>query len=274
MRNLTDRVAVVTGAAGSLGGALARELARAGMDLALADLDSVGIARLASEIRALGQRAIAVPTDVSDVAALEHLLATTLRELGACHAMCNNAGIFNAAPIVEASEAQWRRVIDTNLWGVVHGCRVFGAHFAQQQEGHLLNTASAAGIFPVPGMNAYSTSKFAVVGFSQQLRWELAPQNVGVTVLCPGPIRNAMARAAGVGLEHLDIEELVRKAPTAELVARRAVEAIRKNRAAVYVGVEAQVMRVLRLLPTALTDPLGRFLAEKGLAAVRPPSNG
>jgi short-subunit dehydrogenase len=274
MRNLTGRVAVVTGAAGSLGGALARELARAGMDVALADLNAAGLTALVTELRTLGRRAIAVTADVSDLAAMESLLATTLRELGACHVMCNNAGVFNAAPIVEASDAQWRRVINTNLWGVVHGCRVFGAHFAQQREGHLLNTASAAGIFPVPGMNAYSTSKFAVVGLSQQLRWELAPQNVGVTVLCPGPIRNNMARAAGVGLDHLDIEELVRKAPTAEAVARRAVDAIRRNRAAVYVGVEAHVMRVLRLLPTAIIDPLGRFLASKGLAAVRPPGRG
>jgi short-subunit dehydrogenase len=265
---LTGRVAVVTGAAGSLGRALSLELAAAGMDLSLADIDESGLHALAEQLRALGRRALVVPTDVSELRAVENLLARTLSELGSCHLMCNNAGIFNAAPMLESSEAQWRRVIDTNLWGVIHGCRVFGAHFARQAEGHLLNTASAAGLFPVPGMNAYSTSKYAVVGFSQQLRWELASRGVGVTVLCPGPLRNAMARRPGVGLDHLDIEEMVRRAPTPEDAAKRAVRAIRQNRAQVAIGFEAHVLRVLRLLPSWLIDPLGRLLARKALQAI------
>jgi len=272
MQTLSGRVAVVTGAAGSLGRALALELARAGMDVALADIDEVGLTSVANELLALGRRAIALPTDVTSLPAIERLLERTLHELGSCHLLCSNAGIFNAAPMLEASDAQWQRVVDTNLWGVIHGCRVFGAHFVRQGEGHLLNTASAAGIFPVPGMNAYSTSKYAVVGFSQQLRWELAPSGVGVTVLCPGPLKNAMARAPGVGLEHLDLDALVRRAPSPEALARRAVSAVRRDRAMVLFGFEAHVFRILRLFPSWLIDPLGRFMAKKGLEAVRPPS--
>ncbi len=272
MHILEGRVAVVTGAAGSVGGALARELARAGMDLALADLVEPGLAQLAEELRRAGRRAICVQTDVSDRSALERLLERTLRELGSCHLMCNNAGVFNAAPMLEAREAQWRRVIDSNLWGVIHGCRVFGAHFARQGEGHLVNTASAAGLFPVPGMNAYSTSKFAVVGFSQQLRWELAASGVGVTVLCPGPLKNDMAHRPDVGLEHLDLEALLRGAPTPEALARKAVRAVRRNRAMVTIGLEATVFRVLRILPSALSDPLGRLMARKAFEAIRAPA--
>ena len=272
MKQLQGRVAVVTGAAGGVGRALAFALAHAGMDVALADLAEVELEPLAEALRALGRRTIAVPTDVSDPRALERLLQRTLAELGGCHLMCNNAGVFHAAPLLEASEAQWERVLGVNLWGVVHGCRVFGAHFAQQGEGHLLNTASAAGLFPVPGMSSYSTSKFAVVGLSQQLRWELAVHGVGVTVLCPGVLKTSMGRAAGVGLDHLDLEEMVRKAPTPEALAKKAVRAIRHNRAMVIYGPEAQVFRLLRCLPAWITDPIGRFMAREALKAVRPPA--
>ena len=272
MKQLEGRVAVVTGAAGGLGRALAFELARAGMDVSVADIAEAGLAPLAEELRALGRRAIAVPTDVSNPRALEQLLKRTQAELGGCHLMCNNAGVFHAAPLLEASEAQWARVLGVNLWGVVHGCRVFGAHFAQQGQGHILNTASAAGLFPVPGMSSYSTSKFAVVGLSQQLRWELAAQGVGVTVLCPGVLKTQMARAAGVGLDHLDLEEMVRKSPTPEALAKKALRAIRKNQAMVVYGPEAQAFRLLRLLPAWLTDPLGRFMAREAFKAVRPPA--
>jgi len=268
---LRGRVAVVTGAAGGLGRALALELAHAGMDLALADIAEGALEHVATELRATGRRVLSVPTDVSDPRALERLLARTLTDLGSCHLMCNNAGVFHAAPMLEASEAEWSRVIGVNLWGVVHGCKTFGAHFAAQGEGHLLNTASAAGLFPVPGMSAYSTSKYAVVGFSQQLRWELAPDGVGVTVLCPGVIKTQMARAAGVGLAHVDIDAMIRYAPSPERLARQAVRAVTRNRPMVLYGPEAHAFRLLRLLPAWLVDPFGRYMAREGLKTVRLP---
>jgi short-subunit dehydrogenase len=268
---LRGRVAVVTGAAGGLGRALALELAHAGMDLALADIAEGALEHTAAELRATGRRVLSVPTDVSDPRALERLLARTLTQLGSCHLMCNNAGVFHAAPMLEASEAEWSRVIGVNLWGVVHGSRIFGAHFAAQGEGHLLNTASAAGLFPVPGMSAYSTSKYAVVGFSQQLRWELAPDGVGVTVLCPGVIKTQMARAAGVGLEHVDVDAMIRYAPSAERLAKQALRAITRNSPMVLYGPEAHAFRLLRLLPAWLVDPFGRYMAREGLKTVRLP---
>lgn len=268
MQKLEGRVAVVTGAAGGFGSALAWELARAGMQLVLADVDEAGLATLAGALREAGHAVVAVPTDVREPAAVEALLARTLESFGACHLMCNNAGVFTAAPLIETSEAQWRRVIDINLWGVIHGCRVFGAHFAKQGEGHILNTASAAGLFPVPGMSSYSTSKFAVVGLSLQLRYELAASRVGVTVLCPGVLKTRMARAEGVGLDHLDIEEMVKNAATPEGLAKKAVRAVRRNKPLVTYGSEALVFRILRVLPNWLVDPLGRFIGKKGLEAV------
>ncbi|MET0343022.1 MAG: SDR family NAD(P)-dependent oxidoreductase [Polyangiales bacterium] len=271
MRILTGKTCVITGAAGGLGRALAWAFAREGMAVALADIDAPGSEALAADLRATGHRALAIPTDVSRAEAVEALLARTVAELGGCHLVCNNAGVFTAAPMIDAPERDWRRVLDVNLWGVIHGCRVFGAHFAKQREGHIVNTASAAGLFPVPGMSSYSTSKYAVVGLSKQLRWELAGAGVGVTVLLPGVLKTSMPKAQGVGLEHFDVDAILKNAPSPEGLAQKAVRAVRRDLPTVLYGSEATVLNVLRLLPNRLIDPLGRLIAKKGLEAVKAP---
>jgi NAD(P)-dependent dehydrogenase (short-subunit alcohol dehydrogenase family) len=272
LRDLKDRVAVVTGAASGFGRAIALELARAGMHVVASDFDGEGARRTAAEIVALGRRSHAVETDVRQMSAIEHLLGETLSALGACHLMVNNAGVFHASPLLEMPVEQWQRVVDTNLWGVIHGSRIFGAHFARQGEGHIVNTASAAGLFPTPGMGAYSTTKFAIVAFSLQLRWELAARGVGVTVLCPGTMKTGIAKAQGVGLEHIDVDALVRRAPLPEALAVKATRAIRKNRAMVRFGPDSYLYSLLRLLPMWLLDPLGRFMARAAMKFMKPGS--
>lgn len=272
MRQLKDRVAVVTGAGGGIGRALSLELARAGMDVALADSDEARLAGIIAEIEALGRRAIAVVTDVRDLASVRHLLEETVGKLGSCHLVANNAGVFHGAAMLDAPDEQWRRVVDTNLWGVINGSRVFGAHFVTQREGHIVNTASAAGLFPMPGMSSYTTTKFAIVGFSEQLRWELAADGVGVTVLCPGVVRTGIGTAKGAGLEHLDMATLVSKSPPPEGLARKVVRAVRRDSAMVRYGADAYFLSFLRLLPLWLVDPLGRFMARTALTVVRPPA--
>ena len=271
LRDLKDRVAVVTGAANGFGRAVALELARAGMHVVAADFDGEGARRIAAEIAALGRRSHAVETDVREMSAIEHLLGETLSAMGACHLVVNNAGVFHASPLLEMPVEQWKRVVDTNLWGVIHGARIFGAHFARQGEGHIVNTASAAGLFPTPGMGAYSTTKFAIVAFSLQLRWELATRGVGVTVLCPGTMKTGIAKAAG-GLEHVDLDELVRRAPLPEALAVKTTRAIRKNSAMVRLGPDSYLYSVLRLLPMWLIDPLGRFMARTAMKFLKPGS--
>lgn len=268
MRTLHERVAVVTGAANGIGRAIALELARAGMHLALADVDEAGLRAAATAVEALGRRALCVAADVREQAAIEQLLQRTLSELGSCHVAINNAGVMHAAPLISAPLEQWRRVIDTNLWGVIHGCRVFGAHFAAQGEGHIVNTASAAGLFPAPGMSMYSTTKYAIVGLSLQLRWELAASGVGVTAVCPGVIKTGIGKAAGAGLEHMDVDALIARAPLPEGLARKVVRAILRDRALVRYGWEAYLVSVLRLLPLWLIDPLGRVAARNALLSL------
>lgn len=268
LRVLKDRVGVVTGAANGIGRAIALELARQGMHVALADIDEPGLRRVASEVSALGRRALCVATDVRDVQAIERLLQRTLAELGSCHLVVNNAGVFHASTMLDAPLAQWQRVLDINLWGVIHGSRVFGAHFAAQGEGHVVNTGSAAGLFPTPAMSSYSTSKFAVVGFSQQLRWELAAAGVGVTVLCPGVVRTGIGKAAGAGLEHIDVDALVARSPSAEGLARKAVRAVRRNRPLVRYGLDSYIASILRLLPLWLLDPLAKIAARNALTSI------
>ncbi|HKP61897.1 MAG TPA: SDR family NAD(P)-dependent oxidoreductase [Polyangiales bacterium] len=259
MRELNDRVAVVTGAGSGIGRAIALTLARAGMHVVVADIDPARIEQVVGEVQALGRRALGVRTDVRQESAFEQLLAETLATFGTCHVMVNNAGVFHANTLLGAPTEQWQRVIDTNLWGVIHGCRVFGRHFVSQRSGHIVNTASAAGLFPMVAMSAYSTSKYAIVGFSQQLRWELAADGVGVTLLCPGVVKTGIGSAAGMAPE--DVHAMTARSPGPEGLARKVLRAIKGNKPLVRYGGDSYAFSLLRLLPQWMIEPLGKFMA-------------
>ena len=270
MRELRDRVAVVTGGASGIGRAISLELARAGMRIVLADIDAARLQAAQKEIEALGTQALGVITDVRQLESVQQLLAQTLAHFGRCDVMVNNAGVFHANTMLGAPIEQWRRVIDTNLWGVIHGSHVFGTHFVQAGSGHIVNTASAAGLFPAVGMSSYSTSKFAIVGFSQQLRWELAAHGVGVTTLCPGVVSTGIGAAQGVGLEHLvDPLALTARSPKPEGLARKVRRAIERDQALVRYGADAYLFSFLRLWPQWMIGPLGRFMAKTSAAFFR-----
>ncbi len=199
MKEFRDKVAVVTGAASGIGQALARRFAQAGMKLVLADVEGPALEQAAREIEASGTTVLAMRTDVSKAADVERLAHATLEKFGAVHVVCNNAGVVTSAPAWMNTVADWEWVLGVNLWGVIHGVRVFTPILlAQGVEGHIVNTASMAGMIAGPGMSTYNVSKFGVVALSETLHQELlllgAP--VRVSVLCPGFVNTRIADAA------------------------------------------------------------------------------
>lgn len=266
MRELKGRVAVVTGGASGIGRATALEMAAQGMDLCLADVDEKGMAEVATLIRGRGQRATTLRTDVRQKSQIEALLSHTLTELGRCDVVFNNAGVAHVSAFLDTSDEAWQRLIDIDLWGVIHGSRVFAAHFAKQGSGHIINTASTAGLYGMPGFSAYTTAKFAVVGLSEVMRYELAQEGVGVTVVCPGLVRTNIANSEGFGPDRLRARG--EKGASPEGLAKKIVDAIRKDRALVLYGTESHVLPRLKRLG-GLNDMLAKAAAKGMLREIR-----
>jgi len=187
MRDLHGKVAAVTGAASGLGRSMALAFAAEGMDLALADVDEVNLSSVQDEVLAKGVRAITLKVDVSNAQQLEIFRDQTLTRLGGVHVVCNNAGVSPLGAVWENSPADWQWILGVNLWGVIHGVRAFTPHFIKQDEGHIVNTASVAGLISPPGSGAYNVTKHGVVALSESLYHDLRERNskVGVSVLCP-----------------------------------------------------------------------------------------
>lgn len=197
MNALRGKVAVVTGAASGLGRAMALAFAGEGMHVALADVDEAHLARVAHEVRARGVRAHARRVDVSRGEQLEALAHSTVAELGGAHVVCNNAGVSPLGAVWESTVADWRWTLGVNLWGVIHGVRAFAPQLLAQNEGHIVNTASVAGLISPPGMGAYNVSKHAVVALSETLLHDFAERGsrVGVSVLCPAYVPTAISES-------------------------------------------------------------------------------
>ena len=195
MQELTGKVAVVTGAASGIGLALAQRFAAEGMRVVLADVDEPALARAVSDLRRAGAEAAGIPTDVSDAGAVQRLADGAIDAFGAVHVVCNNAGVSGHGPMAELSLERWQWALGVNLWGVIHGVRAFLPLLLAQGEGHIVNTASSAGLGGSAFAGPYCTSKFAVVGLSESLWHELAAleSHVGVSVLCPGFVRTQIA---------------------------------------------------------------------------------
>jgi len=191
VRDLRDKVAVITGGASGIGLAMAECFAGEGMKLALADIESEPLEAAAKRLTEQGADVLAVATDVSNADAMDALGQRVVERFGAVHVVCNNAGVAGGGPMWELSTEDWEFVIGPNLWGVIHGVRVFAPMLVAQNEGHVVNTASLAGLISVPGLAPYNVTKHAVVTLSETLHGELRGQGsaVGVSVLCPGFVK-------------------------------------------------------------------------------------
>ncbi|MET9910469.1 SDR family oxidoreductase [Streptomyces sp. NPDC006476] len=258
------QLVLVTGAGSGIGRATAFAFAEAGARVVAVDRDAEAAARTAELSRLIGAReAWAETVDVSDEQAMEKLADKVAAEYGVVDVLVNNAGIGLGGSFFDTTPQDWRKVLDVNLWGVIHGCRLFGRQMAERgQGGHIVNTASAAAYQPSRALPAYSTSKAAVLMLSECLRAELAGRGIGVSAICPGFVNTnitSTARFAGVDAE----EEKRRQKRTARLyglrnyppekVADAILKAVVRNQAVVPVTPEARGARLMsRLTPRAL----------------------
>ncbi len=189
MQDFRGKVAVVTGAASGIGRALAGRAAQEGMLVVLADIEEGALGRASAELEATGARVLAVRTDVSRAEEVEALAQKTLETFGAVHLLFNNAGVAAGTTIWESTLADWKWVLGVNLWGVIHGIHTFVPLMLKQEtEGHIVNTASMAGLVSGPALGVYKVTKHGVVTLSETLYHELAltGSKIKVSVLCPG----------------------------------------------------------------------------------------
>ncbi|MGW6025882.1 SDR family oxidoreductase [Streptomyces sp. NPDC055099] len=258
------QLVLVTGAGSGIGRATAFAFAEAGARVVAVDRDAESAARTAEMSRLIGApEAWGEAVDVSDEQAMEKLAEKVAREYGIVDVLVNNAGIGLSGSFLDTSAEDWKKVLDVNLWGVIHGCRLFGKQMAERgQGGHIVNTASAAAFQPSKALPAYSTSKAAVLMLSECLRAELAGQGIGVSAICPGFVNTnitATTHFAGVDAE----EEKRRQKKTSRLyglrnyppekVADAILRAVVKNQAVVPVTPEARGAHLMsRFTPRAL----------------------
>jgi NAD(P)-dependent dehydrogenase (short-subunit alcohol dehydrogenase family) len=259
MQEFQGRVAVVSGAASGIGLALARNFARLGMKVVLADVEADALKEAAQSLEKSGAETLAVRTDVSRAEEVDALAEQTLEAFGGVHVVCNNAGVFSSGLCWEAPLEDYEWVLGVNLWGVIHGIRSFVPRMLERgEEGHVVNTSSMAGLTSMPYTAIYNTSKHAVLALSESLYHELTLRGarIGVSALCPEAIatridrseRNRperLAHAAAPSQERELVEcalsSQVEQGVPPERIAERVENAIRENR--FYVLAEDEWLR-------------------------------
>jgi short-subunit dehydrogenase len=269
MKNLSGRVAVITGAGGGLGRALAVELASRGCHLALVDISPEALEATASAVSSHSVETSQHVADVTDAVRMATLVGEVVASHGGVNLLINNAGITLQKSFANHSLADWDRILGINLRGVIHGCHFFLVELRQAKEAHIVNLSSMAGFAGLPTQSSYCATKAAVRGLSESLWTELAGENIGVTTVHPGAIRTEMMQAT---LEESDDLKSARQnyvlaqkfGVSPEDAARKIVDAVVKNRFRVRIGIDAVVFDWLkRMLPVSIHRPMARMARGK-----------
>ncbi len=273
------KLVVVTGAASGIGLEIARAFALRGARLVLADVDERGLQSAAEKLERDGCRVRTCVVDVSRAEQVRGFCEEVYRDLGRVDILCNNAGVAVSGFFEDISLEDWQWTLGVNLWGVIHGCHYFYPRMiAQGGGGHIVNIASAAGLFPLPGSIPYSCSKYAVVGFSETLRAEAAQHGIGVSAVCPGFVASAIFDSARQCTPRQDMsheeaasklnEFLLKLGRTPDKVAQAVLDAVEKNRGLTVRFAEARLGDLLHRLSRRANDYLAAravFAGRKGI---------
>ncbi len=268
---------VVTGAGSGIGRATALGFAANGARVIAADLNLSTATSVCELIRSRGGDAHARQVDVASAPDMERFAAWTRAEVGVPDVVVNNAGIVISGPFLAHTEEDWQQIAEVNLFGVIRGCRLFGAQMVDRGKGgHLVNVASAAAFWPAPSQPAYSTTKAAVLALSEYLRAELAGYGIGVTAICPGLTSTPIARAMRfVGMpaaeaerqRELGVRALRRRRFPPEKVAAAVMRAVLRDRAVVAVNAESKAVYALSRLAPGVLRVLSRLSARQARQA-------
>jgi len=256
MENVQGKVAFITGGASGMGLGMARAFSAAGMKVMIGDIEQGPMDRAVAELNEAGGNAAGVKLDVTQLESVREAGIATVETFGKVHVICNNAGIGVGGQCESASMRNWKWVMDVNMWGVVHGLQTFVPLILSHGEGgHVVNTASMAGMFGLRDAGPYNASKFAVVGMSETMMIEHRKDNLGVSVLCPGVVATNIAtsgrnRADSYGgpvepSEKDRSAEMISKGLDPDVVGRLVLEAIQQDQ------------------PYIFTDPSLRYLIER-----------
>lgn len=281
MKTFSDRTAVITGAGSGIGRATALNLAKRGCRLAIADVNEAGLAETEQLIKQLGRPVTAHVVDVSDKARMQEFAAQVAARHPSINILINNAGVSVNASFVDHSLEDFEWLMNINFWGVVYGCKFFLPYLLQADEGHVVNISSLFGLLGIPQQSSYCASKFAVRGFTESLRVELATTSkVGVTSVHPGGIATNIAanmRVAGGEAAQRANERIVKSfkkmMPPAQ-AAEQIVRGIERNKARVLITRETHLADwTKRLLPSVSTDLVAwgydRYRKQQGAKKLR-----
>ncbi len=217
MKDLAGKTAFITGGASGIGYAMAQAFVAEGMNVAIADVDEAALATAAESLRGSNVRVEAYTLDVTDRGRYAAVADQVEADLGAVHVVCNNAGVYRGGRMDAVSYEDWDWVMGVNVGGVINGVQTWIKRIEGHGEGgHIVNTASMAGVTTSPGLGVYNTSKFAVVGLSEALRDDMAEQNIGVSVLCPGMVNTQILNSERNRPETLETDDAVAVAAAAE----------------------------------------------------------
>ena len=285
---LKDKNCVITGAASGIGRCLALGLAKEGMNLFMADIQVENLEKVKEEIEKMGVRVFTARCDVAKYEDLENLAREVYARLGDVDLLINNAGIAGGGFVESIELEEWRRVLDVNLWGIIHSLKAFLPRMLQRGSGHIVNTGSGAGVVGIPHHIPYIASKFAVVGISEALYSELNSRGIKVSVICPTKVKTSIMDRTNIavlpGVVTGSQEEFDRKsrefrkafekryfkhALAPEEVAGKYIKGIKKEKLYIFDGRTVPLAMLVKAVSQRLYKGVLRKEGEKNLKLIR-----